>query len=121
MVYKKRNAEDGQFVGRYQYDPDDLQVRIERKVEIGPPISIVADGIFASAEVRGVDAEQLAVLFGAAPDLLWACEMAAAFIGSYTGNGVPSEYSGRFDPLLSNPEASLVILQNVIKKAKGVK
>jgi hypothetical protein len=68
---------------------------------------------------RPDEAKATAALLAASPNLLAACEMAAAFVGMHTGNGVPAEYVGKYDPVLEDPALLLRGLTAVIAKAKG--
>jgi len=55
---------------------------------------------------------------GAAWTLLKACKLSAAFVGMYTGGGVPKEYVGKFDELLADPNKALDVIMRAIAKAR---
>lgn len=69
---------------------------------------------------QGNETDARAALLAAAPELLAACELAAAYIGMFTGDGVPARYVGRFESYLneSRPNAALSVVLDAIAKAE---
>lgn len=69
---------------------------------------------------QGNQTDARAALMAAAPEMLAALELAAAYIGMFTGNGVPARYVGRFEPYLTedHPNAALGVVLDAIAKAE---